>query len=116
MVESDPADASDSALDTLWKHVLDHWGEDRAHAAFLDACQRSDRLVEAAVRYRGMAADRERGPVAQKHLSAVTALALAKLEATRTVERPRRQYGAIALIVFFVLATLVLLAYERGWF
>ena len=113
---SNSSDGSDPAIDALWKHVLDHWDDDRAHGAFLDACQRADRLVEAAVRYRGMAADRERGPRAQRRLAAVTALALAKLESSRTAPSPHRPaYAGILMIVIFVVGTIVLLAYLNGY-
>jgi hypothetical protein len=106
---------ADATLEVLWKRVLDHWDDETAHALFLDACQKGDRLVEAAVRYRGMAADRDRGPVAQKRLASVTALALTKLETSRTGwSAPRPQYGGIALIVLFVLATLILLSHLNG--
>lgn len=116
MATEGSGDSGDPALEALWKNVLDHWDEDRAHAAFLDACQRVDRLVEAAVRYRGMAADRDRGPRAQQHLAAVTALALAKLEASRTPARSTRPaHAGIVLVAVFVLATIVLLAYLNGW-
>jgi hypothetical protein len=115
MDESDADSGADATLEVLWKHVLDHWDDQAAHTLFLDACQKGDRLVEAAVRYRGMAADRDRGPVAQKRLASVTALALTKLEASRSVSStPPPQYGGIALIVVFVLATLILLSYLNG--
>ena len=102
---------TDTALDTLWKHVLDHWEDDKAHGAFLDHCQRSDQLVEAAVRYRGMKGDRVRGPVAEKRLAAVALLALAKLETTRSSERRSPQRAAWILVLFFVLASTLMLAY-----
>jgi hypothetical protein len=38
-----------SALETLWKHVLDRWEEDAAHRAFLEHCQRNDLLVGCAI-------------------------------------------------------------------
>ncbi len=103
---------ADNALDTLWKHALDHWDDEAAHRAFLEHCRHHDRLVEAAVRYRGMKADHLRGELAEKKLAAITALALARLESARTPDR--RKHGRLVsyvLIAFFVLATVGLLAY-----
>jgi hypothetical protein len=101
---------TDPALEVLWKHVLNHWDDDRAHAAFLENCQRSEQLAEAAMRYRGMVGDRERGSLAEKKLGAVLALAMANLEVNRSAPAtsPSR-LGSLLLIVFFLLATLGLL-------
>jgi hypothetical protein len=103
---------SDAALEALWKNVVDHWNDDKAHAAFLEHCQSSDQLVEAAVRYRGMKGDRDRGPEAEKRLQGVALLAMAKLEAARSASRPSpRRTASLVLIGFFVFATLGLSLY-----
>jgi len=103
---------TDPVLDALWKNVLDRWQDEKAHSAFIDHCQQSDQLVEAAVRYRGMAADRERGEHAQKRLNGIAALALARLESLRTREkREPSRAAAYVLIALFVAASLGLLAY-----
>jgi hypothetical protein len=103
---------TDGALDTLWKHALDHWDDDAAHRAFLEYCQKYDRLAEAAVRYRGMKGDHVRGPVAEKKLTAITALAFARLESARTPERRKRgRTVSLVLIALFIAGTLGLLAY-----
>lgn len=103
---------SDAALEALWKSVLDHWEDDRAHGAFLEHCQRAGMLVEAAVRYRGMAGDRERGPSAQKRLNSVALLAMAELEQHRTSEgQARRNATSLVLVIFFLAATIVLALY-----
>jgi hypothetical protein len=101
---------SDAAFEALWKHVLDHWDEDKAHAAFLEHCRNAGQLAEAAARYRGMTGDRERGPSAQKRLQGVLVLAMAALELNRS-PRPATKSSApsLLLIVFFVAATLGLL-------
>lgn len=102
----------DPTLEALWKRVLDGWDDERRHSAFLDYCQKSECLVDAAVRYRGMAGDRERAQVAEKKLKAVALLAMTRLEVVRHAERraPGRA-GSYVLILFFVAATLGLLAY-----
>lgn len=95
---------SDAVLEALWKNIVDHWEDDRTHRAFLEHCQSSDQLGEAAVRYRGMTGDRARGPEAERRLQSVTLVALAKLEAARSAPRPLpRRSASWVLIAFFVL-------------
>jgi hypothetical protein len=72
---------SDPVLDALWKKVVDHWKDDTSHAKFLQHCQTTEQLAEAAARYAGMRGDRDRGRVAEKRLEAVT------VSATRPVLR-----------------------------
>jgi hypothetical protein len=72
-------------------------------------------LVEAAVRYRGMKGDHARGALAEQKLTAIRALALSRLSASRTPER-RRSGGrtmSLLLIAFFVIGTIGLLAYLK---
>lgn len=103
---------AEAAFEALWKNVLDRWDEERVHGAFLEHCQMTDQLAEAAARYRGMKGDRERGAVAEKRLAGVAIVALAKLEATRSRPHPSRsRTGALMLATAFGLATVVLLAY-----
>ena len=106
---------TDQVLDALWKNVVDRWDDDAAHGAFIDHCQQSDQLVEAAVRYRGMAGDRERGQQAQRRLNAIAALAMARLEGLRTHEkREPSRAAAYVLIAMFIAASIGLLAYLQG--
>lgn len=101
-----------SALEALWKNVLDHWDEDKAHSAFLEHCREHGTLAEAAARYRGMSGDRDRGPEAEKQLKAILVMALAALETSRTPEAVvQRRAGSLVLIVLFVGATVGLLVY-----
>ena len=103
---------ADGALETLWKNALDHWDNDAAHRAFLDHCQKHGQLVEAAVRYRGMKGDHARGAVAEKKLAAITALALARLEISRSPDRRKQgRWVGLVLVALFVAATIGLLAY-----
>lgn len=102
-------------LDALWKKAVDNWDDDDAHRAFIDYCQAQDRLVEAAVRYRGMKGDHERGASAEKRLGAITVLAMAKLEALRSPDRrTRNKSAAYLLIAVFIAATIGLLAYLQS--
>ena len=101
----------DPALDALWKNVLDHWDDDKAHTAFLEHCRHQDQLVEAAVRYRGMAGDRARSEIAERRLKAVAILAMTKLESGRsTTPEARSQLSNVALIALFLLLTVAVLA------
>jgi hypothetical protein len=102
----------DPALEALWKNALDNWDNDAAHHAFLDFCQSHAALDEAAVRYRGMKGDRDRGPGAEKRLTAVLMLAMSKLELSRS--EPKAASSALiklVLILFFLVGSLVVLTY-----
>jgi hypothetical protein len=102
----------DPALEALWKNVLDRWENDAAHHAFLEYCQNTEKLVEAAVRYRGMKGDHDRGASAEKRLNAVLLLAMSKLAVSRT--EPKAAPHLLTkwlLISFFVGGTLLVLAY-----
>jgi hypothetical protein len=103
---------TDPALDVLWKNVLDRWEHEPAHHAFLEHCQSHDALDEAAVRYRGMKGDRDRGPIAEKRLAAVLLLAMSKLEVSRS--EPAAASGPLAkllLVFFFLTGSLLVLWY-----
>jgi len=105
----------DVALETLWKHVTSHWDDEAAHRAFLEHCRVNDRLVEAAVRYRGMKGDHERGALAEKKLAVIAALALTRLEVERSPSRGKRpSFVGYFLIALFVAGTAGLLAYLDG--
>jgi len=102
----------DAAFETLWKGVLDRWQDDRAHGAFLEYCQATDQLAEAAARYRGMKGDRDRSAVAEKRLAGIAIVALAKLHATRSpVASSARSISNLILAACFGLAAVGLLAY-----
>lgn len=102
----------DSALEALWKNVLDNWDNDAAHRAFLDHCQSHDALDAAAVRYRGMKGDRDRGAVAEKRLGAVLMLAMSKLEVSRAEPKAASStLTKLLLILFFTAGSLLVLAY-----
>jgi hypothetical protein len=103
--------AVDPALEALWKNALDHWDNDAAHHAFLDHCQRHDALDEAAVRYRGMKGDHERGPGAEKRLGAVLMLAMSKLEVTRAEPKAASSMLKLLLITVFLLGSAVVFMY-----
>src|SRR3954468_1899090 len=103
---------TDAAFEALWKSVLDRWQDERVHGAFLDYCQTTDQLAEAAARYRGMKGDRDRSAVAEQRLAGIAIVALAKLHATRSpVVASGRRIGGLILAGCLGLATAGLLAY-----
>lgn len=102
---------ADAAFEALWKNVLDHWDEDRAHGAFLELCQATDQLAEAAARYRGMKGDRDRSVAAEKRLAGIAIVALAKLEATRSKAPRTRSTGSLVLAAALGLASVGIVAY-----
>jgi hypothetical protein len=104
--------APDPALEALWKNALDNWDNDAAHHAFLQHCERHQVLDEAAVRYRGMKGDHERGAGAEKRLRAVLMLAMSKLELHRAEPKAASSLATkLVLVFFFLFASLVLLLY-----
>lgn len=104
--------APDPALEALWKHALEHWDNDAAHHAFLQHCERTQALDQAAMRYRGMKGDHERGPGADKRLKAVLMLAMSKLEVSRAEPKAASSVlTKVVLILFFLLGSLVVLGY-----
>lgn len=102
---------SDPVLEALWKKVVVNWDDDTTHGAFLEHCRTTGQLLEAAVRYRGMAGDHARGPSAEKRLRAIGALAMASLETERA---PRNEssvdWARILLILLFLAGSLGLLS------
>jgi hypothetical protein len=105
----------DASLDILWQHVLDHWDDEAPHRAFLAQAEATGRLVDAAARYRAVSTELARGPMAKRQLAAVTALALLRLEASRSVAPPRRRRPSAlwALLVLLAAGIVVLFAYLR---
>jgi len=102
---------SDAVLEALWKKVVASWDDEDPHTRFLEHCRATGQLLEAAVRYRGMAGDHARGPSAEKRLRAIAIVAMASLETERA---PRREASAdwarILLIALFLAGSLALLA------
>lgn len=100
----------DPVFEGLWKKVLDDWDDDARHAKFIEYCQSTGQLAEAAARYKGMKGDRERSEQASKRLQGVAILAVANLEAMRTTRpKARKNAGKLVLILFFLAATAALL-------
>jgi hypothetical protein len=100
--------AGDPVLDALWKRVLESWDDDRTHAALLDHAMRTQALPEIAGRYRSLADDPGRGPLARKKLDAIVLAATQMLMSMKT-PRPGKTPLGITLSAFAV--CLLLLAW-----
>lgn len=99
---------TDPVLEALWKKVLDDFASEEAHGRFLEHCRATQQLLEAAVRYRGMAGDHTRGPLAEKRLQGIVILALSELETQRTA--PLERSGLrVALVLLFLCASSALM-------
>jgi hypothetical protein len=112
--EPDPTEGSakDPAFEILWTHVLDNWDDDRAHLAFLEHCQQSDRLLPAAKRYRHLTASEPHKAQAERRLKGITAMAMAKLSSSRTTTSvAKRQAGRLVALIFLVAAATGLLIF-----
>ena len=94
----------DEQRELLWKRVVDRWDDDAAHGVFLEYCQRSGSLSDAAARYRGMAGDRDRGPEAQRRLQAVVLLATQAMMAQRSSPPRGSPPWLLALVVLLCLS------------
>jgi hypothetical protein len=101
---------TDPILEALWKKTLDDFDDESAHTAFIDHCQATRQLLEAAIRYRGMAGDHARGRIAARRLTAISALALADLETVRTPEQRGVTLAVrLVLVVLFIGGSVALL-------
>jgi hypothetical protein len=108
----------DPRLDELWQQVTATWGDDAAHAFFIEHCRATHQLGQAAARYREEArrgvAYREgagRAETAQKRLHGVMALAMLELEATRTAreEAPAMRAAVVIRWVTLLLSVAIVL-------
>lgn len=90
--------AEDPALESLWSQVLQDWENERVHGAFLQYCQQTQALPEAAARYKQQVLHEERGAAAEKRLQAVALVAMASLTREPAGE-PSRWFRWVGLAV-----------------
>lgn len=104
---------SDEPVEILWKQVLEGWGEEKRHQAFIGYCHERGLLADAARLYRTMVEDGEAGPYrstagqredAKKRLQAIMLLALAHIEAGPRQDpvNVRKWLNITALSLFFI--------------
>ena len=77
-------EAPDPVLDALWKRVLEAWDDDKTHAALIEHALRAQALPDVAGKYRALADDPEKGPVAKKKLDAIVVAATQMLMSMKT--------------------------------
>lgn len=108
-----PSRVEGPAFEALWAHVLEHWEDDKAHLAFLEHCQAHDQLPPAARRYRELSDSAAHQTQATRQLNAITLLALARMERTRSGPIfAKRQAGRLVALIFLVaMATSLLIFY-----
>ena len=100
---------TDPVVEALWKQITSNWDDPAQHSKFLNYCQETEQLAEAAARYRGMAEDRSRGESAQRQLQAITVLAYSQLDRARSAPPPKSHLAAKLLaIAFFLVASALL--------
>jgi hypothetical protein len=95
----------DPRVDELWQGITASWGDEAAHAAFIEHCRATGQLGHAAARYREEvrrgAAYREdagRAETAEKRLRGVMALAMLELQSTRTTQEQLPAFQAAAVV------------------
>lgn len=101
-------ESRDPILDALWNRALTAWDDEKPHAALLEHALRAQALPELAGRYRSLADDPERAPLAKKKLDLIVLTATQSLLAMKTPPRARVP-AAITLSAFGVCALLL------GW-
>jgi len=99
-----------TALDDLWKDVLEGWDDDRPHAALIAYGQSTESLGRVAALYAGLRDDSTRGEGARKRLQQVTLCAQMAMAATKHARAPGlpRWFTAAVALFFGSLVAYVL--------
>jgi hypothetical protein len=104
-------EATDAVLDALWGQVIERWDEEAVHGAALEHAVRAQRLPDLASRYRALADDAARGPIAKRQLDAIVVAATTMLMTLQTPRAPKIPLS-ITLSAFGICAALLALL---GW-
>ena len=108
MASDAPDDPQDPVLEALWARVLDAWEDDRPHAAVLEHALRAQLLPDLAGRYRALAEDPSKGPVAKRKLDAIVVAATQMLMSMKT-PKPGKTPWPITLSAFAICVAML------GW-
>lgn len=98
-------DVDSAVIEALWAKVEENLRADAPHQAFLEQCARSERLLDAAKRYRQVRDgldDEELRALIDRRLAAIATLAMAQIDAHRTAPRPKRSRGWLILAAALV--------------
>jgi hypothetical protein len=74
----------DAIFDALWARVMASWEDDKVHGALLEYALKSERLPDAAGRYRALKDDPEKGARAKRRLDAIVLAATQLMLAMKT--------------------------------
>lgn len=102
---------SDPGVEALWQHVLEHWEDDKPHAAILEFALRSEQLPEVAGRYRKLLEDPAKAERAQKRLDAIVLAATQLLLSMKTPPRTKVPLSITLSAFGIFLFTLCFVAY-----
>ncbi len=94
----------DPILLAMWNTTLDAWDDDKRHAALLEYALRSKKLPDLAARYRALADDTDKGPLAKKRLDALV-IAATQLMMNMKTPKPTRNppwLTATALLIMVI--------------
>lgn len=110
------APSTDPLFDTLWGRVVDHWGDDKVHAAFIQYAMNKGSLAEAAARYRNAGTDPTRHDVAQKKMAAIVVAAESLLLASksRVAKKEPSKYGSVAMAIATLVLAWIFFVMTRG--
>jgi hypothetical protein len=75
-------------LEALWSRVIEAWDDDKPHAALLEHASRAQLLPAIAGRYRALAGDPAKAPIANRQLDAIVQCATVSL---LSMKMPRPQ-------------------------
>jgi hypothetical protein len=106
----DELERDDPLFEALWARVLEAWDDDKPHAALLDHAIRTQRLPDAAGRYRALKDDPAKAARAQKKLDGIVIAATQMLMSMQT-PRPTKKGVPWPITLLAGLVMVVLL----GW-
>jgi hypothetical protein len=86
---SEEHESEDVLFEKLWERVMEAWGDDKVHGAFLDYAIRAQRLPDAAGRYRSLKDDPEKSALAKKKLDGIVLAATQMLMSMKTPPRTK---------------------------
>jgi hypothetical protein len=107
---------TDPILLAMWNTTIESWDDDKRHAALIDYAVRNGKLPDLAARYRALADDADKGPLAKKKLDAIVVAATTMMMSMKTPKPTRNPpwLTATALLVMaLAIATVVYAMFKR---
>ncbi len=94
---------NDPILLAMWNTTLDAWDDDKRHAALLAYALQNESLPDLAARYRALADDAEKGPLAKKRLDALV-IAATQLMMNMKTPKPTRNPPWLTATALLIMA------------